>query len=223
MSVNNLNNSNNFMFKNIYQALRVSYLMEIIQSSVISSLTMIQKANYAYTFHHKNNNINFDGLNELEIHAQCAIIRNIVEKQLPLLLSNIIIAKYSANDIFINKIYKDSKIKRKIIQAPSHKRITAISNIANEIYLIVFKDKHKNIPFNLVEILTFHAFDKSLLTQQQMSILQLAKEFNLPKSNLYYYLNKITEFIKEKETNAIENLIAEFERKLIIPGKNKKI
>lgn len=203
------------LFDNIFTALRVSFLMEILQRSVISSLTIIQQMNYCYTYNRKNDNIHFDGLSDLEIHAQCALIRNIVEKQLPLLLSNIIVAKYSANDVVIQKIYKKNKIKIKNFQTLTNKRFQAISEIAKELHFVYFHAK--NIPLKLVEILTAYTFDKNLFKQQQISLLQLANQFNIPKSNMYYHLKKISDFIHQKETTAISLLCEKFAQRKIIP------
>ena len=100
---------NNFIFENLFQALRISYLMEILQCSTPNSVTILQQLNYCYTYTRGNNNIHFDGLNDLEIHGQCALIRNAVEKQLPYLLSCVIVAKYATNNLRIEKIYKKKK------------------------------------------------------------------------------------------------------------------
>lgn len=207
------------LFDNIFTALRVSYLMEILQRSVPNSVTIIQQMNYCYTYNRGNNKIHFDGLTDLEKHAQCALIRNIAEKQLPLLLSNIIIAKYSANDIVIKKFYKKNKIKIRNYQALTNKKIQAISEIAKEIHLIYFHEK--NISLKLVEILTAYSFDKDLFAQRQISILQLANQFNIPKSSVYNHLKKVSEFIRKKETLAVSLLTEKFAQRQIIPTLNK--
>lgn len=203
------------IFENIFQALRVSFLMEILQRSVPNSVSIIQQMNYCYSYTRGNNNIDFENLNDLEIHAQCALIRNSVEKQLPALLSNVIIAKYATNDLLIEKLYKKNKIKIKVLQTLTKKRLSAINYIAKQIFHLYFKAK--NISQNLVEILTVYQFDKKLFEQHQLSLLQVANNFKIPKSNVYYYLEKIQKFIDDNETKAIQILHEKFVKKQIIP------
>lgn len=209
---------NNPIFENIFLALRVAYIMEILQRSVPNCITILQQMNYCYTYTRGNNNIHFNGLSDLEIHAQCALIRNIVEKQLPYLLTSIIVAKYAINDIFIEKIYKKNKIKIKLQQTLTKKRLNAIKYIAEQAFIIYFQVK--NIPQNLVEMLTIYHFDKKLFDQRDLSILQLSQKFNIPKSNLYYYLKKLQDFIKDHETKAIQQLSIKLSQKQIIPNSN---
>lgn len=210
---------NNFIFENVFQALRISYLMEILQCSTPNSVTILQQLNYCYTYTRGNNNIHFDGLNDLEIHGQCALIRNAVEKQLPYLLSCVIVAKYATNNLRIEKIYKKKKIKIKVLQALTNKRLDAIKYIAEQVFIVYFKAK--NISQNLVEILTTYCFDKKLFEQQKLSILQLSQEFHQPKSNLYYYINKIQKFVKDNETKAIQQIHEKLSKKNIIPNSTR--
>ncbi|KAF1042391.1 MAG: hypothetical protein GAK35_02764 [Herbaspirillum frisingense] len=146
--------------------------------------------------------IDFSGLTDDEVRAQCALIVSAVKSKLPEAEMNVVLARYGATD------YEDVDGRRRY--AFSRERGDAIRALADWMRPMV-----ANVPSMAVDVLLARQFANHVKTK--ISVRDLAASFGCSKSTFHRASGVVRDHVRQLEALARERLYPYFVEQGVIP------